>query len=496
MKKNILKVCALVGLIFTTSGCGNSFLETDNYTGVDVETGLNSVANISTALNGTYYQLFYPYFAGNYSLAIGDIPTDLSYWNGKTGHWDDIYTFTFNDTDTYLKYIWEYGYKVADNAARIIEASKAIYDTSNDEEKKQLDLCMAEAYALRAYSQLVLVNIYAHQIKVNGQDFSNEPGIVVIDMPKEALKNVSRSSIGDTYTAIITDLNNALSSFDKAGGDRDDAKYIGKAATYGILARTYLYMENWDGAISAANSALSLKPKTNALAYTVDAYKALYDTPFKNTESFFELAITNSNNWAASSYGTLWSTYNFSPSPKLKALYATTDCRTSIFGDGKDSTPQAPVFNGGKLSCASTGNPAVATNYIVNAPEMYLIIAESYLKSTTQYNISESQNALLKVAKRNSNITSTSDLPSNDAGLLDFIKDERARELFQEGLRLYDLRRWDENADVYAYNSPDVAFTFSNYKISNLVFPIPSAEVNAGFGVEQNKDWANSLPKK
>ena len=73
MKKNILKVCALVGLIFTTSGCGNSFLETDNYTGVDVETGLNSVANISTALNGTYYQLFYPYFAGNYSLAIGDI---------------------------------------------------------------------------------------------------------------------------------------------------------------------------------------------------------------------------------------------------------------------------------------------------------------------------------------------------------------------------------------------------------------------------------------
>lgn len=496
MKKNILKVCALAGLLFTTSGCGNSFLETDYYKGIDVETGLNSVANISTALNGTYYQLFYYKFAGNYALAIGDIPTDLAYWNGKTGHWDGIYSFTFNDTDAYLKYIWEYGYKVADNAARIIEASKAIYETSNDEEKKQLDLCMAEAYALRAYSQLVLVNIYAHQIKVNGQDFSKEPGIVVIDMPKEALKDVSRSSIGDTYTAILTDLNNAISSFDKAGKDRGDAKYIGKAATYGILARTHLYMENWDEAISAANSALSLKPETNTLAYTKEAYQALYNSPFKNTESLFELAITTTTNWSANSSGTLWSTYNYSPSPKLKGMYSVNDCRTSIFADGKESTPQAPIFNGGKYSCVGAGNPALATNYIINAPEMYLIIAESYLNSTTQYDIDKSKDALLTVAKRNSDIASKSDLPSDKNDLLNFIKDERGRELFQEGLRLYDLRRWDENAEVYAYNSPSVAFTFNNYKISNLVFPIPSAEVNAGFGVEQNKDWANTLPKK
>lgn len=30
---------------------------------------------------------------------------------------------------------------------------------------------MAEAYALRGYAQLLLTNIYGHQIKVNGQDF-------------------------------------------------------------------------------------------------------------------------------------------------------------------------------------------------------------------------------------------------------------------------------------------------------------------------------------
>lgn len=120
------------------SSCGDSFLETDNYKGVDLEGGLNTVTNVSTALNGTYYQLFYYAFAGNYALAIGDIPTDITYWNTKTGHFDGIYTYTFTDTDTYLKSIWEYGYKTADNAARVIQASQALYNNASDDEKQNL----------------------------------------------------------------------------------------------------------------------------------------------------------------------------------------------------------------------------------------------------------------------------------------------------------------------------------------------------------------------
>lgn len=133
------------------------------------------------------------------------------------------------------------------------------------------------------------------------------------------------------------------------------------------------------------------------------------------------------------------------------------------------------------------------TNYIVNAPEMFLIIAEANLKGSNG-SLTKAQNALLTVAKRNADITSVSDLPATSDGLMKFLKDERARELFQEGLRLYDLRRWDENAEVYAAKAPTVSFTYTNYKISNLVFPIPSAEINAGFGVEQN-DWSSTLPR-
>ena len=69
----------------------------------------------------------------------------------------------------------------------------------------------------------MLTNIYGHQIKVNGQDFSSELGIVIIDQPKEALTKISRSTVGESYEAIINDLKNALSHFEAAGKTEENS---------------------------------------------------------------------------------------------------------------------------------------------------------------------------------------------------------------------------------------------------------------------------------
>ena len=489
ISKYILSGVTAIALSTSFCSCGDSYLDTKYYRGVDVDGALTTPELIQTALTGTYNNLYDYRFAGNYAVSIGDIPTDLTYWNTLTGHWDGIYQFSFDETDLYLDAIWEYGYKVVDNSARIIVAADALLPNASDAVKKELNAEMAEAYALRAYANLVLVNVFSHQVKVAGNDFSDKPGLVVVNEPIPALSQVERSTVGATYESIVSDLKKSIACFGVAGAAGTDKCVFTKAAAEGLLARAYLYLEDWNNAKTYAQAAL-VDAGITALTYTAEAYKALYNGEGSNTESFFYLAIDASHNWSARSCGTLYSTYNFSPSPKLLAMYQNTDVRKSIQGWDKTSKTDVPVYGAGKYAAYASGNPANATCYLINAPEMYLIIAEAELNAGT---VANAQAALLNVAKRNTAITSVADLPDTKEALYSFLKEERARELFQEGLRLWDLRRWGDKVSVEAYSAPEVKFHVNNYNISDLVYPIPASEINAGFGVEQN-DWAKTVP--
>lgn len=497
MKSIYLKAAMALCIGFGTVSCGDDFLDTKIYNGVDLDKGLSTVPNIENALNGAYYRLFYYPFAGNFSLCIGDIASDVAYWNGVSSHQDAFYRFAALDTDITLEDIWNYGYKVIDNSSRVIDACPALYEGASADEKVTLDMCSAEAYALRAYATWNLVNIFGHQIKCNGQDYSSEPGIVVVEHPVPAYSKVERATVGETYAAILKDLNSSIEYFNKAGEDKGTIFYFTPGAVYGLMARVNLYMENWNDAYSNAKKALEVSGKT-VNAYTGAAYKALYNGGESNTESIFALDINSRNNWSANSCGSQWSTYDYSPSPWLQSIFESTDVRTSImaFEPANDGTPSnqtsVPVYEGGKFGAYASGNPAYAANYLINAPEMYLIMAEAKLKTN---DLNGAKDNLLVVAKRNTAIASVSDLPASAADVMQFIKDERARELFQEGHRLYDLRRWAEKANVYAYNSPEIKYTFTNYDISKFVFPIPAAEINAGFGVTQTPGWSDALPQ-
>ena len=490
--KNIF-IKAMAGLILAASAtaCGDKFLDTKIYNGIDLDTGLNSVENIGNALNGCYYRFFQYYFAGNYSTVIGDVASDLTYIHGNTGHFKTIFNFTYQATDSYLTYIWNYGYKVIDNSSRVIKACNELSEDATASEKEELDLYKAEALCLRAYATLSLTNIFGHQIKVNGQDFSNELGVVVVDEPIEAYAEVERSTVGGCYTAIVKDLTTAIALFD-AVGDRQDLYVFGKAAAYGLLARTYTYMENWSDARQAAADAIAESGITS-LTYNPAAYKALYNTASSNNESMFALAITPSDNWSANSAGTLFTTYGLSPSPYLLSLYSADDCRRSIIIFNIDENDNIR-YAGGKFGAYAYGNAAYATNYLINAPEMFLIQAEAYLNDGAG-NITEAQKALFVVAHRNPDIAAVTDLPSDVAGLKTFIQDERARELFQEGLRLWDLRRWNKTTGLSATEYPAIKWLIQPTQVGNFVYPIPEAEINAGFGVVQTPGWSDVRPK-
>ena len=161
------------------NGCTESYLDTNSHAGVPTDDALSTPGLIKSALTGVYNNLFHYRFAGNYAISIGDIPTDVSYWNTKTGHWGKLYRYSIEDTESYLDDIWEYGYQIVDNSARIIQAANAQLPKADEKNKVVLNQYLAEAYALRAYANLVMVNVFAHQVKVNGQDFSAQLGLVI-----------------------------------------------------------------------------------------------------------------------------------------------------------------------------------------------------------------------------------------------------------------------------------------------------------------------------
>lgn len=490
MKKTYIKALAALMLSVGATSCGDSFLDTEISNGIDLDGGLSNVQNIGYALNGTYYRLFHYYFSGNYATSIGDIASDVTYWNGSTSHQSDFYQFTPTPTSTYLEYIWNYGYKVADNSSRIIKAASELSDLS-EEDQSNLDEFVAEAYALRAYAHFMLVNIFGHQVMVNGTNFGSQPGIVVVDDPIPAGAQVSRSTVADAYKSIENDLLSSLEYFDKAGWENDGIFYFTPAAVHGLLSRVYLYEEKYAESAEAAATALEIKGITE-LTYTDAGYKALYNGGASNNESFFALNINTTDNWSANSCGTLWSTYSYSPSPYLQSIMADDDVRRAVWGWANNSTPSTPFFNSGKFAAFGLGgNSAYGTNYLINAPEMFLNQAESNLKLNK---LDEAKESLLIVAKRNPAISTVADLPDSADALFTFIQEERARELFQEGLRLYDLRRWDVKANLNATGAPEIKWFIQDFKVSDCVYPIPADEINAGYGVTQTPDWSSTFP--
>lgn len=492
MKNILLKSLGSLAIAVALTGCGNDFLKTEMSNGLEFDTALDRLDKIEVALNGTYYRLFEYEFAGNYGTVIGDLASDIVYWNRRTSHQNDIYQFTYQSTGYSSSYIWEYGYKVVDHSARIISASKKLQPTVSEDDMPELGIYTAEAYALRAYANFVMVNVFGHQVKVDGQDFSSDLGIVVVDEPIADDQQVKRSTIGQTYSSILSDLDKAISLFETYG-DRGSMFYFNLAATYGLAARVNLYLENFEEADDYAQKAID-EFGIDALTYSPEDYKALYNYGDSNTESMFALAITTTHNWSANSCGTLFSTYDYSPSPWLLSILGENDVRNAIMIFARNTTPTLPRFGGGKFGCYAMGNPAYATNYLINAPEMFLIQAEANLRGTS-VDLDAAKDALLVVAKRNLDITSVADLPATKDELLSFLRDESARELFQEGHRLFDIRRWGVKSNAYAYDAPNIKFRFNDVNLSDVIFPIPDDEINAGFGVEQTPNWNAGRPQ-
>lgn len=494
MKKYIGYSILALALSAGFTSCGSDFLDNDPHQQVDTDKAITSAAELASALNGIYYQMGRSQFVGRNLIATGDVASDNSNHSGKTSHFYNIFNFAINENNAYLSDMWETGYKIVDFSTRAILAGNKIlageYGSISDADKAEVYSQLGQAYGLKAYATFMMANVYA--LPYNSAN-ANAKGMVLVNEPIKPFEKVSRASLQETYDFVLDNITKARECYalSEVNLEKWDDKQFSMSpiALEALSARVSLYMQNYDGAVKSAVQAIKLNG--GELEYNIDKYFGLYGTNEANKEDIFVIAKAANDNLSANSLNTLWSNYGVHYSKELLGLYQ----NDTIKLETKDSViidirlPMITAVNektgglaGGKYRGMKT-NAAVSNIPVFRLPEMYLILAEAKL---AKGDIAGAQEALLVVAKRNPTIEEVSDLPATKDDLLAFIIDERRRELYQEGHRLFDARRL--GLDMKVTNGTQVL------DAEKFVFPIPNKEINSGMGVEQNEGWSQNLP--
>lgn len=469
--KHIFSAALIAGAMLTLNSCDDFLTELPTTSIPDHEAFL-STRDYEVALRGAYNTLGEAEFLGRNALALGDVSTDISDHSVATSHFYNIFTYQILETNVYLEEIWSYGYKAIDRSTRIIEAAKNATDFTEGE-MTSIRQSVAQAYGIKALSEFILVNYYGLPYSEANK---TTPGIVNVTKQIEPFEEVSRATVEENYQLILADLDSAKAFFYREGVQNVGNSFMNKAALHALESRVRLYLNDYDGAILAANEAIAVR--NGKIASTPEAYQALFNSQSPSTEDIFVLAKTESDYLTANSLNTLYKDYGSSINASTISEFADTDIRRSMM-DGK--------WIGGKLAgtLQSDGSYNDIQNVpVIRLPEVYLNLAEAYAMKGSY---KEAKESLLAVAaERNPSLDTK--IIKEDASIIPVILKERKLELLQEGHRFFDARRQGESISVSNGDK-------TNFDVAKFVYPIPAKEINSAAGVAQTPNWDANLPK-
>jgi hypothetical protein len=405
------------------------------------------------------------------------------------------------DNFQYTKDIWLLNDYWGDHYKLIGLANNVISDIDSAKKTDAPTLInRAEAKFLRAYAYFDLVRAFGEVPKI---DFK---------VTNAAQANIKKSTVPEIYALIDADLQDAVTYLPLSW----ESKYIGrvtKGAANGLLAKAYLYRQNWSAALAAAKAVI------NSGQYNLNTpFNKIFTEEGENsTESVFEIqalktrtqdfgiqyaTVQGVRGAGAMDLGWGWNT----PSQNLATSFETGDPRkdATLLYSGQVNQPY------GELIPAATAdvprpfwnkkvysNPAYRTanddkqsrGYnlrIIRYADILLMAAEAANEIGGAQNTTDALNYLEMVrarARGGNNAILPKVTTTNQVQLRDAIRKERRAELAMENDRFYDLVRWGIAKDVFLALG-------KNYQDKNRYLPIPQPEVDKSAGVlKQNPDY-------
>jgi len=356
---------------------------------------------------------------GIYLLSSAEIEFPEDYQNSVSPIWANAYTWQdviYNQSQSDND--WNNLYQVIYKCNVIIDG---VMESQRGSEAEKTEI-LTEAYVHRAFAYLQLVNTYGPQFDTQG---ANTAKAVPILTAPSLYAELDRNTVAEVYDLILADIQKALDN-----NIRENTKFNilpTKAAAYAILARTHLYMGNYEGALANALDALSLENELldlNSFSSEFD-YPQLFDNP--------EILLSK----------TLLYNYDGAPlSQELLSSFEEQDLRYAYYTiDGNQIYPNF-TGRGFGISRYSYTN---GVNVGPSVPELYLIAAEAYARSG---DLEEALKYLNDLREKRYKTGSAYELSSDSPGeVLDYVFEERSKELIGRGFRWFDQRRLNMDAE-------------------------------------------------
>ena len=181
----------------------------------------------------------------------GTIVTNFNYLTDEVAYWK-----TINEYGNYegLEYVWAYNYSAIGHANEALEAIAKLGNVSS------LNPAKGEALLARAYGHFELVNTFCKAY--NPTTSSTDLGIPYALTSETKLNpQYGRSTVAQVYQNIAADIEAGLPLIDD--GYYQMPKYhFNKKAAYAFAARFYLYYQQWQKALDAANIVLTTNDVT------------------------------------------------------------------------------------------------------------------------------------------------------------------------------------------------------------------------------------------
>ena len=278
-----------------------------------------------------------------------------------------------------------------------------------------------------------------------------------------------------------------------------DSEYFSPGAVMALKSRIYLYMGEYQKSVDAASALIKsgVYELADAIYATSTGYSDygnmwIYD---KSDEIIWKVAMTTADRGGA--LGTIFLNYNGATySPDYVAPYSIvnkfdgSDYRYPFFftnitaADGSQPT----------IVIKYLGNPDIdagSTRYFTNMPKVFRL-SEVYLnRAEAYYKLGKESLALADLTTlRRKRIYSYGGAGGSGESLFNEIKTERSKELFMEGFRLSDLKRWTDDIkrtkqiytiDGASENQLHIKPTDNAYRFTT--WPIPQHEIEASNNV-------------